>query len=643
MEEKEIRNAIMLGNLIKGVYRQLILASTIGAIFFSLYISMHQQSTASTNSQYEYWIIFTLFWMAMFVFGVGVVKGQQFSQLFLAFSLLILVPFFIYDCYMISLITGVHHHTFLLTTLIIRWIFWFLELCFFFLIAGCFFFSSASWKAYLTLIRYYDFYDFFDRYDFSKFISGGDDDEDEDENESEADKDRKRVEKIIKGELRGSFHRSTIKDNVMLGVIYTILPLESSSLFFYVLTLLSIDNATRSDWLYVCHLITIVVSSIWHSTDTNNISIYGLFSTSVFFVFMVDFFQLLLRRGNYSVITAMRGILCALVLLYFVVVVLRAYRIEVGDKARVLYFCLTRGLLALAVIDVFDIFNYIFYADAVFVQYIYVSPYFHVMTASVATALSSSPNDLETGWNLLFFFVSLAMGVDIFYLATWNTLHVYTQGQLAIMSFFFMTSAFYFFLLLIINSPIRDKILVQQFNIMKKKVEQKITIGLDNKKIVVSSWYMVPIFLADIITTIYYTIILVDQDILITAPKAYAQYHTRWYDWFPVVHYLVALIALGNAITAVKIHVDIALIMIMMGAFICLAIDVLIFSLAIDENTVGMAFVRVFMILIDVGYIICSAFGLYNPKYATISIPDKLSLNKSTMAGSGGDGNDKNK
>ena len=49
------------------------------------------------------------------------------------------------------------------------------------------------------------------------------------------------------------------------------------------------------------------------------------------------------------------------------------------------------------------------------------------------------------------------------------------------------------------------------------------------------------------------------------------------------------------------------------------------------------------MILIDVGYIICSAFGLYNPKYATISIPDKLSLNKSTMAGSGGDGNDKNK
>ena len=85
--------------------------------------------------------------------------------------------------------------------------------------------------------------------DFSKFISGGDDDEDEDENESEADKDRKRVEKIIKGELRGSFHRSTIKDNVMLGVIYTILPLESSSLFFYVLTLLSIDNATRSDWL----------------------------------------------------------------------------------------------------------------------------------------------------------------------------------------------------------------------------------------------------------------------------------------------------------------------------------------------------------------------------------------------------------
>ena len=57
-----------------------------------------------------------------------------------------------------------------------------------------------------------------------------------------------------------------------------------------------------------------------------------------------------------------------------------------------------------------------------------VLPYFHVMTASVATALSSSPNDLETGWNLCFSLL-LALGVDIFNLATPNTLRVYTKGQ----------------------------------------------------------------------------------------------------------------------------------------------------------------------------------------------------------------------
>lgn len=609
----------MLGNIIKGIYRQLILGTTIGAIFFSLYISMHQQSTASTFSQYEYWIIFTIFWMSMFVFGIGVVKGQQYTQLFLMFSLLMLIAFFSYDCYMISLLTGPHHHTYLVTTLIIRWIFWILEVVFIVVIFGALSFSQQVWTIYITMLKYYNVYDVFDRYNFNNFEENEDEDEDKD-------KQRNLLEKTIKEELMGSYHRSTLKDDVILGVIYTILPIETSALFFFILTILSVDNATRSDWLYIIHILTIVVSAVWYSTDTNNISIYSIFSSVVFLVFIFDFFQLLLRRGNYPVITAMRGILCALVLLYFIVVVLRAYRIDVVDKARLLYVCVTRGLLSLAVLDIMNSMCYIFYADAVFVQYIYVSPYFHVITAAVAAALSTIPNDLETGWSTLFFFVSLALGVDIFYLATWNTLESYTEGQLAIMSFFFITSAFYFFLLLIINSPIRNKAFVTQFTLMANKVKQNVSTGVVDKKIVVSSWYLVPVFLSDIMVTIYYTIILVDQDILITAPKAYNQYHTRWYDWFPMVHYLIALIALGNAITAVKIHVEIALIMIMMGGVLCLAIDAILFGLFTDENTVGMAFIRGFLLLIDISYIIFCAVALYDPKYATVSIPDNLGI-----------------
>ena len=256
MEVADIKKAIMLGNIIKGIYRQLILGTTIGAIFFSLYISMHQQSTASTFSQYEYWIIFTIFWMSMFVFGIGVVKGQQYTQLFLMFSLLMLIAFFSYDCYMISLLTGPHHHTYLITTLIIRWIFWVLEVVFIVVIFGALSFSQQVWTIYITMLKYYNVYDVFDRYNFNNFEENEDEDEDKD-------KQRNLLEKTIKEELMGSYHRSTLKDDVVLGVIYTTLPIETSALFFFILTILSVDNATRSDWLYIIHILTIVVSAVW--------------------------------------------------------------------------------------------------------------------------------------------------------------------------------------------------------------------------------------------------------------------------------------------------------------------------------------------------------------------------------------------
>ncbi len=287
MEKKDIRKAIVLANVLKGVYRQIILATTIGAIFFSLYISMHQQSTASSLSQYQYWILFTIFWMSLFIFAIGVVKGEQFTRFFVLLSLMILLVFCIYDSYMLTLFYGVNHHTYLVTTLVFRWTFWVLEV---FLIATLIFsllYDQKVWVTYVSMVKYYDAYDLFDRYNFKTFSNDDDDnDEGEDDEEEEGkgkgkgkgkgeeldrEKIQKRIEKIVKQELKGSYHRSKLKDDIILGVIYIILPFETSALYFYILTIVSVDNATFSDWLYIFHVLTIVASAVWYSTDSNNI------------------------------------------------------------------------------------------------------------------------------------------------------------------------------------------------------------------------------------------------------------------------------------------------------------------------------------------------------------------------------------
>jgi hypothetical protein len=140
----------------------------------------------------------------------------------------------------------------------------------------------------------------------------------------------------------------------------------------------------------------------------------------------------------------------------------------------------------------------------------------------------------------------------------------------------------------------------------------------------VSSFLMLPVFLADTVLTIYYTITLVDQDILITAPALYARVHTRWYDWIPMAHYFLFMIAIGNALVAVNFVREVALIIIVVVAFACLLVDILIVTLAPDENTVGMYLLRWFMVIVDIAYVVVGSYGIYNPKDQTVALPDKM-------------------
>lgn len=605
-KKQGVVSAMYLVTMTHGVLREMFIATLTCCIFYAMYIGMHRTSSLNSYSDKEYFTIFIIFWVLFCVVGYLSIKVTFLTQRWMTFALFALILYVAYDAYSIYRISN---QTYLVTTMVMNSIFIVVDV---FFLAVLLLIVFRDWTYYAQVASAYNM---FDRPGITEeSIDTGD----------------KEIDGIIKKEwnvaLAGTSEREVLKDPVVVGVIYTILPIETSALVFYILTLVSIDNPTFSDWLYVFHIVTIVFSALWFSTNTNNISIYTVFCCSVFYVFIVDFMQLLLRRGNWPAVTAMRGILCALVLLYALIIIQQGFRFQDVDTTKISFVIVGALLPIFAFLDFWQILCYFCYADAVLLQYIYVAPFAHVAASASAFAFSFGHNK-RMGWNTTFVFAAIAFGIDVFYLGTINALRVYTEAQLAIMSFFFIVSAMYIVFLAIIGREVLRTEFNSQYQQVVQAVAKTFEYGLsrESKYKLFSSRVMVPVILADAVITIYYTIILVDQDILITAPKLYHQVHTEWWDWFPMIHYVLMLWAMGNALIVISFARYIGLVFILVGGVLCFMVDVIILAVRPEHNTVGMLIIRLFMIVIvDLGYIAISTFALYDPRDATVSKKDEL-------------------
>lgn len=572
---------MLLPTLIKQVLRTLALIDITAISMFALYASMHSTVTHS-NATTEFLIISLVLRIVLFLSNISAIKIPPSGRFFYILSAVLIFFLSTYGGYMIFLISN---QTYLITTMIMHSIFLVLDFAFIITLFLILIQRDSDWKYYIdTHNEKWDIY-----WDLPLVVADG--------------------------------H----KGRHIVGLIYTILPIESTILIFYIMTQASNGLTNPNGWFFVMHIATISVTAAYFYSDLDPEGTTDLFVTMgsfVFIVFLFDFFQLLMTAVDFYPLVYMRSLLLFITITYLAAFIVKTYNVKtsfVYDRVKLLYFATSVVIFSVATIEFFSVLGYVCYLDATRNQHPIYTNYLHLATSAFATSFylagSGDLNAARWKWitrgstsgsiaflgNLLLVTSIFVMYSDSVAVGIFPTELYRTSAELWIQIAFLTESIIYVLLLLIIWPLFNTFEFVLQYGIVISTMTNITNMFDDPIKRFNYIMRRVIIYIsyADFAFINFYVYTLVDG-------TAY-----RWFDYFVVVHYLTIVIAwIGLFAPFSLVEMRIQCILILSIAIIALIIDIVMLALASTAAPHGMLDLRIFLVVSNVSYIFACVVAL---------------------------------
>jgi hypothetical protein len=605
MQAKEKTRVYEFGRVIRGVLRTVALVDITSTAFYCIYVSMHAQSTLNSLADVEYTIITLVARTLIFFMNVVVVKIPQLAPDVAGFVYIAIMLVWAYDLYALFVLCG---QTYIVMTLVMRIIIVVLDVVFFVIYlyivgVGAGGAGRALWRSYGEACEAgaYDVWDRVTAVGAERFGRQG----------------------------RALHESAKDKDVWMMGLVSTLLPIETTAIAYLLLVLLSFKNPGKTCWLYMLNIASIVVAAIWYGAVTHVQASYSRFGGILTAVAYIDFFQLVLRPGHYQGLVAMRAIILSIELVYLCAMVYRGSSLSERTRAATLAHSFHFVVYGLAALELSSVFTYLFYGDAVQVQVVFYNVFFHAVLAAAAgvfqhalQAISADEGDRPAehmrGATVLFFVVTAVVAaMDLFYVGTTPS-HPYTDSQLAILSEFFIVSWSYL-LLLLFNWPTLASAVhmhayaVQTQEFRKMLSAASIGAGRTARRAFLVNRVLLVVALVDLSAVVYYIYVLLDQDTLLTGFHN-RHYRTHWWDWFSILHLFTVLFAVANSLPILHVDMRFGVFLMLITAFLCLVIDIILICTTLHTTSTGLFLLRLMLIFTDAAYVLFGAVAAHDSR-----------------------------
>jgi hypothetical protein len=172
--------------------------------------------------------------------------------------------------------------------------------------------------------------------------------------------------------LAHEYNLGVFKPGVLRGLVATILPVELTILYFYVVTMLSspVTNAVITGWMYGLQILTIgaalATSSRLCVTRANAIRAYSKLFSFSFMLVLMESVQLYVigPTGDAGILIAMRGLLLGCLIAYILSIIFSQVEFDTPDHAEILFYSMQYVVYSLAVTDLFFTSFYFLFVSA---------------------------------------------------------------------------------------------------------------------------------------------------------------------------------------------------------------------------------------------------------------------------------------
>lgn len=596
----------ILGLLIKSVLKALTLIDITATAMFCLYSTMHA-TTMGPHTVLEHWIISSFVRLAiafMNILGLKLpISGKRLFALSLCF-----VPFlFVYDAYMLQLVTS--NKTYLITTIAMKTIFIALDLVLLVVLFYIIVHPDAFWRAYMdTHDAVYDaLWDL-------------------------------KLEHI---------NASGYKDRHMMGLFATALPVHATALAFYIMSQLSNGKTEVSGYFFFYDIVVLVLVSEWFGTPVDDkdarsvqhiLQCYVNTGIVIFVGFILYVFQLTLVPIDFFSLVLMRMVLLLISGIYLSAFIVKNYDSAFAglDRSYVMYLVISFGFFSLASFEFFSMIAYTLYSSVVRNQHLIVSNYFHVLTSSFAIVvflIGEGDSDSDkwrmfagafnagsiTVWcNALLVASVFTLYSDTIAIGIFPSQPYRTTSEFWIQVGFVVTSAAYVLMSIVIYPVYSRKVFVQEYRLFLDMMQDKFTYHVlvaNNSAILRINFIMRRMVLfvsfAEYVFATYFVYCLVDVRMSILGHIMHA------HDWAIVVHYLTIVFAwLTSAMVMASIvYIDIRAQcgLVMASATTCFVFDVSLLIASVMQShpqPESLLVIRMLLLMIDAVYIALCAYAL---------------------------------